>query len=91
MPPDPHRLRAVVEHLEAIERPSASAGERRAAEWLRDRLEALGAPARVEAEPATGLVRRPRRAAERRSAPPPASPRGARPLAAARRARRGRR
>ncbi len=54
MPPDPHRLRALVEHLEAIERPPASAGERRAAEWLRDHLEALGAPARVEAEPATG-------------------------------------
>ena len=54
MPPDPNRLRAVVEHLEAIDRPSASAGERRAAEWLRDRFEALGAPARIEAEPATG-------------------------------------
>jgi hypothetical protein len=54
MPPDPQRLRAVVEHLEAIERPPASAGELAAAEWLRARLEALGAPARIEREPATG-------------------------------------
>ena len=54
MPPDPQRLRAVVEQLEAIERPSASAGELEAAEWLRARFEALGAPARIEPEPATG-------------------------------------
>jgi hypothetical protein len=48
------RLRATVEHLAAIERPSASAGERRAAEWIADRLNALGAGARVEVERAHG-------------------------------------
>jgi acetylornithine deacetylase/succinyl-diaminopimelate desuccinylase-like protein len=54
MPPEPARLRAVVEHLAAIERPSASEGERRAAEWIRDQLTALGAEARIEEEPAHG-------------------------------------
>lgn len=48
------RLREIVETLERIERPSASEGERAAAEWIRARLEALGVPARVEAEPAHG-------------------------------------
>ncbi len=52
--PDESRLRAVVEHLQAIDRPPASAGERRAAEWLRDELAAHGLAARVEEEPATG-------------------------------------
>jgi hypothetical protein len=45
---DVARLRATVEHLEAFERPSASEGERRAAEWIRAELEARGAVARVE-------------------------------------------
>jgi hypothetical protein len=54
VPPDPSKLRAVVEHLQAIERPSASDGERRAAEWIRDRFEELGCRARVEEERATG-------------------------------------
>jgi hypothetical protein len=54
VPPDPSQLRATVEHLEAIERGSASEGERRAAEWIRDRLEEHGCRARVEAERATG-------------------------------------
>jgi acetylornithine deacetylase/succinyl-diaminopimelate desuccinylase-like protein len=45
--PDPARLRATVEHLQAIERPSASDGERRAAAWIRDELAALGCDARV--------------------------------------------
>ena len=54
MPPDQSKLRAIVEHLEAIERPSASAGERRAAEWIRDRLAEHGCSARVEEERATG-------------------------------------
>ena len=49
-----NRLRATVEHLSAIERPSASDGERRAAEWIRDRLEGLSADARVEEERAHG-------------------------------------
>ncbi len=54
MPPDPHHLRDVVETLERIERPSASDGERRAAEWIRDRFLALGLPARIEEERAHG-------------------------------------
>jgi hypothetical protein len=54
MPPDIARLRTAVEHLAAIERPSASDGERRAAEWIRARLEGLGADARVEQERAHG-------------------------------------
>jgi hypothetical protein len=54
MPPDQRRLREVVEHLQAIDRPPASAGERRAAEWLRDRLAAHGAAARLEEERAGG-------------------------------------
>jgi len=54
MPPDPDRLRRTIEHLAAIERPSASPGEHAAAEWIAARLSALGAPARVEAEPAHG-------------------------------------
>jgi hypothetical protein len=52
--PDPARLRASVEHLQAIDRPSASDGERRAAAWIRDELAALGCRARVETEPAHG-------------------------------------
>jgi hypothetical protein len=54
MPPDPARLRATVEHLQAIERLPASDGERAAAEWIRARLEELGASARVEEERAVG-------------------------------------
>jgi len=54
MPPDQSRMRAVVEHLQAIDRPPASAGERRAAEWLRQRFAAHGLAARVEEERATG-------------------------------------
>jgi hypothetical protein len=41
-------LRADVEHLAAIERPSASPGERQAAEWIAERFRAAGLPARVE-------------------------------------------
>jgi hypothetical protein len=48
------RLRSWLEELERIERPSASEGERRAAEWLVERLGELGAEARIEAEPAHG-------------------------------------
>jgi Peptidase family M28 len=48
------RLRAWLEELERIERPSASEGERRAAEWLVARFAELGAEARIEAEPAHG-------------------------------------
>jgi hypothetical protein len=52
--PNVTRLRATIEHLAAIDRPSASDGERRAAEWIRDELRALGLEARVEAERAHG-------------------------------------
>jgi hypothetical protein len=54
VPPDPIELRAIVERLQALERPSASDGERRAAEWIRDRLAGHGCRARVEEERATG-------------------------------------
>src|SRR4051794_18930328 len=56
MPPDAARLRATVEHLASFDRPSASHGERRAAEWIRDELVAQGVPAQVEAEPAVGSM-----------------------------------
>jgi len=48
------RLRTWLEELERIERPSASEGERRAAEWLVERFRELGAKARIEAGPAHG-------------------------------------
>ena len=54
MEPDKDRLRAQLEELERIDRPSASEGERRAAEWLVARFAELGAEARIEAEPAHG-------------------------------------
>ena len=54
MPPDQQRLRAVVEHLQEIERAPASEGERRAAEWVRGELARNGWDARVEEERATG-------------------------------------
>jgi peptidase M28-like protein len=47
-------LRERLEELEGIERPSASDGERRAAEWLVAQLAELGAEARIEAEDAHG-------------------------------------
>jgi hypothetical protein len=52
--PDPEQLRAHLEQLERIHRPSASEGERAAAEWLVARLEEVGAPARIEEEDAHG-------------------------------------
>jgi Peptidase family M28 len=54
MTPDTTHLREVVETLELIDRPSASDGEREAAEWIRDRFERLGLPARIEPERAHG-------------------------------------
>jgi hypothetical protein len=54
MSPDLQNLREVVETLEDIERGSASAGELRAAEWIRDRLRSLGVDARIECERAHG-------------------------------------
>jgi Peptidase family M28 len=47
-------LRERLEELVRIERPSASEGERRAAEWLLERFAEVGARARIEAEPAHG-------------------------------------
>lgn len=47
-------LRARLEEFERIERPSASDGEREAAEWIVARLGELGAEARIETEPAHG-------------------------------------
>jgi hypothetical protein len=53
--PDQAWLRARLEELERIYRPSASQGERRAAEWLVDQFRRLGAAeARIEAENAHG-------------------------------------
>ena len=43
-----------IQRLAAIERPSASPGERRAAEWIVEQLGEDGTPARIEAEPAHG-------------------------------------
>jgi acetylornithine deacetylase/succinyl-diaminopimelate desuccinylase-like protein len=54
MPDEGHWLRERLEELERIERPSASDGERQAAEWLVAQLGELGAQARIEAEPAHG-------------------------------------
>jgi acetylornithine deacetylase/succinyl-diaminopimelate desuccinylase-like protein len=49
-----HWLRKRLEELERIERPSASDGERQAAEWLVAQFAELGAEARIEAEDAHG-------------------------------------
>ncbi|OJU84202.1 MAG: hypothetical protein BGO11_09250 [Solirubrobacterales bacterium 70-9] len=52
--PDQAWLRARLEELEQIYRPSASEGERRAAEWLVGQFRELGTEARIEAAPAHG-------------------------------------
>ena len=52
--PDQVWLRSRLEELERIDRPSASAGERRAAEWLVAQFRELGAEARIEAADAHG-------------------------------------
>jgi hypothetical protein len=54
MPADTAELEAIVRHLAAIERPSASDGEREAAEWIAERLRELGHEAAVEEERAHG-------------------------------------
>jgi hypothetical protein len=51
--PEPDWRRAIVE-LARLERPSASEGERQAAEWIAERLRKLGCDARVEEERAHG-------------------------------------
>jgi hypothetical protein len=52
--PDQPWLRARLEELERIDRPSASEGERRAAEWVVGQFRELGAEARIEAADAHG-------------------------------------
>jgi Peptidase family M28 len=52
--PDEQRLRRDVEELSAIHRPSASPGEREAAEWLVSRLGEHGAEGRIEVEDGHG-------------------------------------
>jgi hypothetical protein len=52
--PFAEELREVVETLAAIERPSASEGEARAASWIADRLRSHGCEATVDVEPAYG-------------------------------------
>jgi hypothetical protein len=47
-------MRNRLRELERIERPSASAGERQAAEWLVAQFAELGVKARIETEPAHG-------------------------------------
>jgi hypothetical protein len=54
MPEEAIWLRERLEELERIGRPSASDGERRAAEWIVAQLAELGAEARIEAEDAHG-------------------------------------
>ena len=54
MQSDVQWLRERLEELERIERPSASDGERQAAEWIVAQLGELGAEARIEAEDAHG-------------------------------------
>lgn len=46
--------RAAIHELAALERPSASAGERRAAQWIADRLRACGCSVTIEQEAAHG-------------------------------------
>ncbi len=52
--PDVDWLRAQLVELESIRRPSASPGEREAAEWLVERFSELGAKALIEVERAHG-------------------------------------
>lgn len=52
--PDPEWMRTRLRQLELIHRPSASPGERAAADWLVARFAELGVEARIEAEEAHG-------------------------------------
>src|SRR3954452_5477319 len=52
--PQASSWREAVIRLAQIDRPSASEGERRAAEWICEQLRALGCSARVEQEQAHG-------------------------------------
>ena len=53
-PVDRAALRSMLTELAAIERPSASEGEREAAEWIVARMAELGSEARIETERAHG-------------------------------------
>lgn len=53
MPERPH-LRQAIAHLATIDRPSASPGEREAAQWIAAQLEEFGCEVRVEEERAHG-------------------------------------
>jgi hypothetical protein len=52
--PDRRHLRDAIAHLAAIDRPSASAGEHEAAEWIASQLAEFGCRARIEEERAHG-------------------------------------
>ena len=52
--PDRAHLRRAIAHLAAIDRPSASPGEREAAEWIAAQLAEFGCDARIEEERAHG-------------------------------------
>lgn len=52
--PDAAWMRERLDELERIHRPSASEGEREAAEWLEAQFAELGVEARIETEPAHG-------------------------------------
>jgi Peptidase family M28 len=52
--PDRRHLRDAIAHLAAIDRPSASPGEREAAQWIAAQLSEFGCSARVEEERAHG-------------------------------------
>jgi hypothetical protein len=52
--PDRRHLRDAIVHLAAIDRPSASAGEREAAQWIAAQLSEFGCSARIEEERAHG-------------------------------------
>lgn len=54
MAADPAQIEADVRELSALERPSASPGERAAAEWVAARLRGLGVEAEIEEERAHG-------------------------------------
>jgi hypothetical protein len=54
LPPVTPELESWVRHLAAIDRPSASEGEREAAEWIADMLARFGCDVRVEPELAHG-------------------------------------
>ena len=54
MNPDRRALEATVHHLAALSRPSASSGEREAAEWIVERFREHGADVRLEDERAHG-------------------------------------